>query len=204
LTNRTDLPAAAVPYRAFNRWRQENYFKYASEEFALDALVEYAVQDVSSEADRPNPERKRVQKELSKARGEVSRLREELGEAAKSSRTRTMRGFKISQATLRRQLASAEAKVQSLKAEHSKLPARVPASELKTLTTEKKLIVDTIKMTAYRVETRLLGMLQGRYARSHQEGRTLLHALFQTAGRVTLQEQQLLPQLLPSAEEQPL
>lgn len=199
LTNRTDLPAAAVPYRAFYRWRQENYFKYASEEFALDALVEYAVQDVSSEADRPNPERKRVQKELSKARGEVSRLREELGEAATSSRTRTMRGFKISQATLRRQLESAEAKVQSLKAEHSQLPARVPASELKTFTTEKKLIVDTIKMTAYRVETELLGMLQGRYARSHQEGRTLLHALFQTAGRVELQEQQLLITLNPQS-----
>lgn len=192
LTNRTDLPAAAVPYRAFNRWRQENYFKYASEEFALDALVEYAVQNVSSEADRPNPERKRVQKELSKARADVAGLRAELGEAAKSSRTRTMRGFKISQATLRRQLESAEAKVQSLKAERSKLPARVPASDLKALTTEKKLIVDTIKMTAYRVETELLGMLQGGYARSHQEGRTLLHALFQTAGRVELHEQQLL------------
>jgi transposase len=199
LTNRADLPGAAVAYRAFDRWRQENYFKYASDEFALDALVEYAVQDVSSEADRPNPERKRVQKELSKARGEVSRLQAELGEAAKSSRTRTMRGFKISQAALRRQLESAEARVESLKAEQSELPTRVSASELKTFTTEKKLIVDTIKMTAYQVETELLGMLQGSYARAHQEGRTLLHALFQTAGRVELDEQHLLITLNPQS-----
>lgn len=199
LTNREDLPPAAVAYRVFDRWRQENYFKYASEEFALDALVEYAVQDVSSEADRPNPERKRVQKELSQARTEVSRLRAELGAAAKSSRTRTMRGFKISQATLARQLESAEGKVECLKAEHSELPSRVPASELKALTTEKKLIVDTIKMTAYRVETELLGMIQGCYARSHHEGRTLLHALFQTAGRVELDEQQLLITIHPQS-----
>ncbi len=199
LTNLADLPGAAVAYHAFDRWRQENFFKYASEEFALDALVEYAVQDVSSEADRPNPERKRVQKELSKARGEVSRLQAELGEAAKSSRTRTMRGFKISQATLRRQLASAEAKVARLKADHSELPKRVSASELKTFTTEKKLIVDTIKMTAYRVETELLGILQGSYARSHEEGRTLLHALFQTAGRVELDEHQLRIRLHPQS-----
>jgi len=199
LTNREDLPGAAVAYRAFDRWRQENYFKYASEEFALDALVEYAVQDVSSEADRPNPERKRVQKELSQARGEVSRLRAELGAAAKSSRTRTMRGFKISHATLGRQLESAEAKVEGLKAEHSELPPRVPASELKTLTTEKKLIIDTIKMTAYRVETELLGMIHACYARSHHEGRTLLHALFHTAGRVELDEQQLLITIHPQS-----
>ena len=199
LTNLVDLPGAAVAYRTFDRWRQENFFKYASEEFALDALVEYAVQDVSSDSNRPNPERKRVQKELSKARGEVSRLQAELGEAAKSSRTRTMRGFRISQATLRRQLESAEARVASLKAEHSELPKRVSASELKTFTTEKKLIVDTIKMTAYRVETELLGMLQGSYTRSHEEGRTLLHALFQTAGRVELDEQHLRIRLHPQS-----
>ena len=165
----------------------------------MDALVEYAVQDVSSDSNRPNPERKRVRKELSKARGEVSRLQAELGEAAKSSRTRTMRGFRISQATLRRQLESAEARVASLKAEHSELPKRVSASELKTFTTEKKLIVDTIKMTAYRVETELLGMLQGSYTRSHEEGRTLLHALFQTAGRVELDEQHLRIRLHPQS-----
>jgi hypothetical protein len=110
-----------------------------------------------------------------------------------------MRGFKISQAKLRRELESAEARVERLKAEHSELPARVSASELKAFTTEKKLIVDTLKMTAYRVETELLGLVQGSYARSEQEGRTLLHSLFQTAGRVDLDEKHLLITLNPQS-----
>jgi transposase len=42
LTNREDLPAAQVAYRIFNRWQQEIFFKYLGEEYALDALVEYA------------------------------------------------------------------------------------------------------------------------------------------------------------------
>ena len=42
LTSRTDLTAAEVAYRMSNRWRQENYFKYAREHFALDALDSYA------------------------------------------------------------------------------------------------------------------------------------------------------------------
>jgi hypothetical protein len=32
----------------FRRWRQENYFKYMDAEFALDALVEYGVDEYVS------------------------------------------------------------------------------------------------------------------------------------------------------------
>ena len=42
LTNRTDLTMAQITYRMSNRWRQENYFKYAREHFSLDALDSYA------------------------------------------------------------------------------------------------------------------------------------------------------------------
>lgn len=41
LTSRRDLSALAVAYRMFERWRQENFFKYLSAEYALDALVEH-------------------------------------------------------------------------------------------------------------------------------------------------------------------
>ena len=39
ITTRQDLAAVEVAYRQFNRWRQENYFKYMSAEFALDGLL---------------------------------------------------------------------------------------------------------------------------------------------------------------------
>ena len=37
LTTNQNLETVAVPYRQFNRWRQENFFKYMDAEFALDA-----------------------------------------------------------------------------------------------------------------------------------------------------------------------
>ena len=46
LTNRTDLTAAEVAYHLFQRWRQENYFKYMMVEYALDALIEYAAEEL--------------------------------------------------------------------------------------------------------------------------------------------------------------
>ena len=40
VTSRWDLRDIEVAYRMFERWRQENFFKYMREEFLLDALVD--------------------------------------------------------------------------------------------------------------------------------------------------------------------
>ena len=193
-TNRQDLPAVTVAYRIFFRWRQENYFKYMDEEFALDALLEYGAQDVAETTDRRNPEWLRVTQRVQEARAQVARLQSELGEeaAANNEAVRpTMRGFKIAYAKLREQLQKAEAQVDRLLRQRQKILPRVPARDRQTLKTEKKLIADTIKMAAYQVETQLLGMLQDHYARAEEEGRTLLHAAFQSSARLEVTDQEL-------------
>lgn len=194
LTNRTDLDAVEVAYRVFHRWRQENFFKYMEEEFALDALVEYGAEEVSEGNDRPNPQWTKMTKQLKQAKAEVARLEAELGEQAADNdeaTRRTMRGFKIAHADLRHQLQEARSKVQRLLKKRKAIPKRIPASDLQTLKTEKKLIVDSIKMAAYQVETQLLGMLQDHYARTADEGRTLLHAAFQSAARLEVTSDEL-------------
>ena len=194
LTNRQDLSAVTVAYRIFSRWRQENYFKYMAEEFALDALVEYGAEDVPETTDRRNPHWLRLTRRLKKARTEVQRLQSELGKEAETNHetTRpTMRGFKIAHAGLRGQLQKAQAKVQRLLKQRKKIPPRVPASDRKMLLTEKKLIADTIKMAAYHVETQLLGILQDHYARADDEGRTLLQAAFQSPARLEVVDGEL-------------
>jgi len=193
-TNRQELPAVMVAYRIFFRWRQENYFKYMDEEFALDALLEYGAQDVSETTDRRNPEWLQLTRRVKEARAEVARFQSELGKeaAANDEAARpTMRGFKIAYAGLREQLQKAEAKVDWLLRQRKKVPPRSPASDRKALKTEKKLIADTIKMAAYQVETQLLGMLQDHYARADEEGRTLLHAAFQSPAQLEVADQEL-------------
>jgi hypothetical protein len=194
LTNREDLSAVMVAYRIFHRWRQENYFKYADEEFALDALVEYGAEEVSETTDRRNPQWLRLTRRLKEAREEVACLQSELGKqaAANNEATRpTMRGFKIAHAELREQLQKAETQIERLLEQRKKMPKRIPASDRMTLRTEKKLIADAIKMAAYQVETELLGMLRDHYARADEEGRTLLHAAFQSPARLEVAEGEL-------------
>ena len=202
LLTRKDLNVEEVPYRQFNRWRQENYFKYMDAEFELDALVEYAVQPVTTGKDRPNPARRPVERELASARTRVQQLQAKLGEAvgaARKSPPRTLRGFKIAHAKLRAELAEAEREVCRFQEQLKELPKRVPADGLKTQTTEKKLIVDTIKMAAYQVETRLLAMLGEHYCRADDEGRTLLHAAFQSTASLEVRGDTLWVELVPQS-----
>ena len=194
VTNRTDLTAVEVVRSLFGRWRQENYFKYMDAEFALDALVEYGVEDVSAEATRPNPQRKRLAKERQQAQAEVTRLQAQLGAEAAANQEQqrpTMRGFKMAQAPLRLRLEQAEMREQALAEQLRQLPQRVPATGLKTLKKEKKLLVDALKIIAYPCETALLERLRQHYARADDEGRTLLQAAFQASACLKVTETEL-------------
>ena len=53
VTSRRDLSAIEVAYLMFARWRQENFFKYLREEYALDALVDYGVEPADATRDVP-------------------------------------------------------------------------------------------------------------------------------------------------------
>ena len=202
LTTNRELEKALVAYRQFNRWRQENYFKYMQAEFELDGLLEYGADPVSPEADRPNPARRPLERRLASARQRVQNLQAELGSEIScdgAPRQRTMRGFKIAHAELRAQIAEAEAEVARIREELEALPRRIPASGLEALKTERKLIADTIKMTAYQVETRLFVMLRKYYERTEDEGRTLLQAAFQSTGRIEIRESELYVELAPQS-----
>ena len=162
--------------------------------FTLDELAEYGAEEVSEDMDRPNPEWSKLTHRLKKAKAEVERLRAQLGSEAagnEESTRPTMRGFKIAHAELRQQLKHAEAQVRKLFQKRKTIAKRIPANDLETLKTERKLIVDAIKMSAYQIETQLLGMLQEHYARTNDEGRTLLSAAFQSSARLDMAEGEL-------------
>src|SRR5262249_37373737 len=64
VTTRYDLPLPIVAYRMFERWTQENFFRYMRQHFALDALLTYAVEPADPERTIPNPARKALRKQL--------------------------------------------------------------------------------------------------------------------------------------------
>jgi transposase len=205
ITSRWDLRDIEVAYRMFERWRQENFFKYMREEFLLDALVDYQIEPEDPTRIIPNPERRALDKEIRAARADLAKLEREFGAAAANNaeqRRPTMRGFKIAHSRLGNQLRKARAGVSQLFEKRRNVPKRVEVLDLNErtvvkLATERKHLTDIIKMVAYQAESDLIALLRPHYARVDQEGRTLLHELFATAGDMRISDSELNITLAP-------
>ena len=205
ITSRWDLRDIEVAYRMFERWRQENFFKYMREEFLLDALVDYQIEPEDPTRTIPNPERQTLDNEIRTARAEVAKLERELGAAAAANaehRRPTMRGFKIAHGKLGKQLRNVRAHLSRLLNQRRDAPKRVEVREINDralvkLATERKHLTDIIKMVAYQAESDLVALLRPHYARVDQEGRTLLHELFATAGDIHVLDSELTITLAP-------
>jgi len=192
LTSRWDLRDIEVAYRMFERWRQENFFKYMREEFLLDALVDYQIEPDDPTRTVPNPARKPLDKKIRAARAEVAKLEQAYGAAAMDNpegQRPTMRGFKIAHGKIGKQLRAARERLAALLAERRALPVRVEVRDASEgavikLATERKHLSNIIKMVAYQAESDLLSLLLPHYARADEEGRTLLHELFAAPGDI--------------------
>ena len=194
LTTRWKMPILQVAWRMFERWRQENFFRYMREHFALDALVDREVGTVETGRTIPNPKRRRLDKELARLRAEMRGLEGEYGKLAldnKESERPTARGFKIANGELGQSIRELRARCEEVLARRRKEPKRVAVAELDEedrvvcLSPEAKHLTDTIKTAAYRAETALVGLLnEEAYARTEEEGRALIREILRTPADV--------------------
>ena len=205
ITSRWDLRDIEVAWRMFERWRQENFFKYMREEFLLDALVDYQVEPEDPTRSIPNPERRALDKQIRTARADLAKLEREYGAAALDNaeqRRPTMRGFKIAYDRLGKRLRTARARIARLLEQRRDVARRVEVRDLGEravvkLATERKHLTDILKMLAYQAESDLVALLRPNYARVDQEGRTLLHELFAAAGDIHVSDRELHITLAP-------
>jgi transposase len=207
LTSRRDLPAAQVAYWMFNRWRQENFFKYLREEYALDALVEYAAVPDDPHREVPNPAWAAADAKLRQASACLDRLQAEYGLEAFTNVERqrqTMRGFKSAHSNLGRKIWSAWLKVEELSKRRAAIPRRVPVQQVTEqpvvkLAPERKHLTNLVKMVAYQAESQLLRLVEPHYARVGDEGRTLIQSALNSKADLEVTESELRVTLAPQS-----
>jgi len=199
LTSRRDLPAAQVAYRMFDRWRQENFFKYLREEYALDALAEYAAVPDNPTREVPNPAWAAWDAKLRQAYACLDRLQAEYGLEALTNlehQRRTMRGFKTAQGKLGQKIWRAWECVEQLEKRRAALPRRVPVQAVTDepivkLAPERKHLTNLIKMVAYQAESDLLRLVAPHYRRADDEGRTLIQSALASAADLQVTKTEL-------------
>jgi transposase-like protein len=190
LTSRADLPGAQVAHRMAARWRQENYFKYAREHFALDALDSYA--DTADDPNRPvpNPAKARASAQVTTARAELAAAHADLSAAIDAATEAARRPGAGATATVdpaaTRNLANAEARLAATQKASRATPAHLPLEQVRPgarlLETERKLLTHAIRLSAYNAESALARLLREHYARGQDEARALLREAFTLPG----------------------
>jgi hypothetical protein len=193
LTSRWDLRDIVVAYRMFERWRQENFFKYMREEFLIDALTDYDVEPDDPTRSVSNPARKEVEKQLRLARTKLAELQETYGSTTLDyleGRSPTMRVFTAAEKKIRREITEVRDRIAALTARRKSLPATIPLAETQSgqdavkLSTERKHLTNILKMVAYQIESDLVGQISSLYARADDEGRTFIQAALQSAAAI--------------------
>ena len=190
LTSRTDLPAAEVCWRLSARWRQENYFKYARQHFALDALDSYA--DTADDPDRPvpNPAKHKAKAAVDTARDGLARAENGMATAIDDAVARARRPGSGATATVDptadRALSAARTELQQATADSRATPSHIPLRQARPdarlLDEQRKLLTHAIRMTAYNSESTLTRMLRPHYARAEDEARALLREAMTLSG----------------------
>jgi DNA-binding CsgD family transcriptional regulator len=205
LTSRRDWRAVVVAYRMFERWRQENFFKYLREEYALDALVDYAVEPADPQRDVPNPVWARLDAKGRRLLAEAGDLAATYGLKAMinpETDRPTMRGFKIAHSAIGRKVEQILRAYAKVKARRDATPRRVPVGRttkepIVKLDAERKHLTNVLKMVAYQAESDLFKLVSRHYRRAEQEGRTLIQSALASAADIEVTKEELRVRLAP-------
>lgn len=201
VTSRRDLPAVEIAYRMFERWRQENFFKYLREEYALDALSDYAVEPDDPTREVPNPKWAAVDAEWQAIRKRLAALAQRIGVDATAASLHGASHAKLDPAT-HAELGAVLLKAMRLERRRDAIPRKIPVGERNRgavikLATERKHLTNVLKMVAYQAESDLVRALTPHYRRADDEGRTLVQTALAASADIRIADNVLHVTLAP-------
>ena len=174
------IPIEKAAGALFSRWAQENFFKTMREEFNLDALAVHGLADLDPGARIVNPARRALERRISRLRTRLGTLRNRIADRRRNTSSDTAPARR-----LQADSEALEADYEALKLRRTEIPRHITVAELEehekldALPAGEKLLLDIIRMIAYRAETRMMAAVaiaQGK----KQRPRRPLRALFQS------------------------
>lgn len=187
ITNNKVLNTAQVASKMFSRWNQENYFRYMLQEFDLDRVIEYGHEPENQEKTVVNPPYRKISQQLKKTKEKKARLQAKIYtiiEEYLDKDIETVAHSLAQQAQVNEQIIQYDQQINQLLRQRSEHSARIAVKDMpedqryNRLKKESKLLINIIKMIAYRAETTLLNLLRPYYANNEKDGRTLLKEIF--------------------------
>jgi hypothetical protein len=189
LATNEQLQIGAVAAGMFGRWSQENYLKYMRENFDLDRMLEYGGEPLEAQTRVVNPERRRLDSQVRKVRGQLQRQQSLYGQVSLWGEIEppVVQRYVERKEALRGEIQQLETQLAQLQEQRGKVATHLPVDQLPVseqvgrLRFKSKHFIDTIKMIAYRAETAMCETAR-EVMRSWQQddARKMLRAVYTT------------------------
>ena len=173
----------------FRRWIQENFFRYMRQEYAMDKIIQYAVEEIDSTVLVVNREYNNITYAIKKEREKISRRKAKLYElelanpldidASPDEKT----SYLNTQLKHREKIEQMKSKVDTLIEQRKLIPYKITVAQMpediryNKLNQESKHLQNIIKMICFRAETAFAKLLSPHYNRAEEEIRSLVKAI---------------------------
>jgi hypothetical protein len=190
VTTNKKLSMLIIAAYMFARWTQENFFRYMRQDYALDKIIRYSVDELDKNIKVVNQEYNNITYQIKKEREKLTRrnalLYKNQQQDPMQLTEKEKKKWIKNKLELVEKIGLIELQIENLVNKRKEIPYKIPLSQMpestryNRLNKESKALQNVIKMICYRAETALAALLAPHYKRSDEEIRTLIKAIIHT------------------------
>lgn len=186
ITTNYKMPTSQIALYMFSRWAQENFFRYMRQEYDIDRIIQYGVDELDKTIMVVNREYSNLSYKLKNLRERKARRQAKLYALVEENIEGEMEqtGKNIEkQLHFRQEIESLDSEEQEILAQRAQHPYKISIGEMpeharyNKLKTESKHLQNIIKIICYRAETAIANLLAAHYRKSSNEIRALVKSI---------------------------
>jgi hypothetical protein len=175
--------------KMFSRWSQENFFQYMMQNYDIDKLTEYGIEEVDINKMVVNPSYRRNEYKLKKLREKLARVKARFFNIVEENMDKSideLRDVLEKESKLQETMKLLESDIASCLEKRKKTASHIQIKDMEAgsrfnkLKTESRLFMNVLRMIAYRAETSIVNLLEDFYSKAKDEGRMLVKEIIKT------------------------
>lgn len=175
-----------IAVNMFSRWSQENFFKYMRKHFGIDRLIEYEIESINETTEVKNPKYRELERKLRSVSQKLKNREQKFGKITyKEQHGEKIKHYIDKKTKLLDEIQAFQSQKKDIQKQKKQTEKYIIIGELPkgekfcNLAEDKKHIIDTIKMIAYRAETGLANLIKSVMGKP-DEARAIIREITQT------------------------